>query len=377
MSSPRRLLTRSKALVALLFLLGVGGGAAAVLLTRSSHPQDPPSVAAASGTAASSSTTTRSSGATGSEPSPSAGSATTAKTGGSSAATGSASTGSSGSAVPPTPRAGYTSVTRAGTAASFTRLEQTLPGTSGVAVAPLGLGPVRAFGRMQVGHAWSTMKVPVLVTYMRHFERDGRPLSSADRTNATLALEQSDNTAINEIFSELEGLDGGLVPASEDIQRTLVRGGDDDTHVNSIENDLGFSTFGQTEWSIGDEVLFYRTLARGCLLDSADNAFVTHLLEDVIPSERWGAGMGGFPSDRPLAFKGGWGPEGGSTYLVRQTAIVGSGDRGYVLSMLTEPGGGATDSSFVQGQQNLTAIATWARRTLNLDARRPAASCPN
>src|SRR5438093_10161440 len=40
------------------------------------------------------------------------------------------------------------------------------------------------------------------------------------------------------------------------------------------------------------------------------------------------------PSTVELGFKGGWGPESGGGYLVRQTAIVESGGHGYVLSMI-------------------------------------------
>ena len=50
-----------------------------------------------------------------------------------------------------------------------------------------------------------------------------------------------------------------------------------------------------------------------------------------------------------MAFKGGWGPEDGGGYLVRQSAIVGSGNGGYVFSMLALP----RDGSFATGTRML------------------------
>ena len=94
-------------------------------------------------------------------------------------------------------------------------------------------------------------------------------------------------------------------------------------------------------------------------------------MSNVIPSQRWGAGSAGYPSAVPLAFKGGWGPESGGAYQVRQTAIVGSGDHGYVVSMLALPASG----SFSDGTNMLTALATWARQHLDLNATRPPAGC--
>src|SRR5580698_3812124 len=58
--------------------------------------------------------------------------------------------------------------------ASFARLARGLPGRVGIAFAPLGGGSIRPLGPLQVAHAWSTMKVPVLVTLMRHLEGRGR-----------------------------------------------------------------------------------------------------------------------------------------------------------------------------------------------------------
>jgi hypothetical protein len=271
-------------------------------------------------------------------------------------------------------RGAVNSLVPEGAAASFAHLSRQLPGGLGLAIAPLGEGSVRTFGALQTGHAWSTMKVPVLVAYLRALEESEATLDSSARRDATLAIEQSDNAAINAIFVRLETLYGGLVPASRTIEGLLRLAGDRATHVNTVSNQQGFSTFGQTEWSAAGSARFYRALTNGCLIQPEDTEYVLHLMGAVIPSERWGAGEAGYASGFPLAFKGGWGPEASGSYLVRQDAIVGSGDRGYVLSMVSAPTGSGYES-FTTGQRILTAAATWARRTFDLKVTQPHARC--
>ena len=95
------------------------------------------------------------------------------------------------------------------------------------------------------------------------------------------------------------------------------------------------------------------------------------LMREVEPDQRWGAGSGGFPSSLSLGFKGGWGPEADGRYLVRQTAIVGSGDQGYVFSMLAKPSNG----EFATGTELLTDIAGWVGQTFALTATHPGGAC--
>jgi len=258
-----------------------------------------------------------------------------------------------------------------GTRTSFRALAARLPGAAGVAVAPLAAGPIETFGAVQVTHAWSTSKVPVLVTLLHDDETSGRALGDAAAAEASLALEQSDNAAVEALFARLEQIHGGLVGASGAVQQALRRAGDRSTVINTAPNDEGFTTYGQTEWSLSGEVTFYRALARGCLLDRADTDYVLELMRRVTDSQRWGAGSAGYPSTTPVAFKGGWGPDDKGRYQVRQTAIIGAGGRGYVVSMLALPASGA----FADGTAMITALAGWARRQFNSEATGPSAQC--
>ena len=142
------------------------------------------------------------------------------------------------------------------------------------------------------------------------------------------------------------------------------------TTINTTPNNEGFTTWGQSEWSAGDEVRFYRSLARGCVLGGNETQYVLTLMREVEPDQRWGAARR-TPSSLSLGFKGGWGPEADGRYLVRQTAIIGSGDRGYVFSMLAKP----SDGQFATGTELLTDVARWVGQTFPLTATHPGGGC--
>jgi hypothetical protein len=215
------------------------------------------------------------------------------------------------------------------------------------------------------------MKVPVLVTLLS--ERGGRAgLSAQESTWARSALTESNNPAAIGLFSALERAHNGLVGASEAIQQTLRRAGDHTTEVNTAHNRSGFTTFGQTLWSAEAATRFFRALARGCVLSTADTAYVLGLLSEVTPDQRWGMGQANVDG-AALSFKGGWGPENGGAYLVRQSAIVGSRNRGYVVSILAQPT--SDGGSYTQGAGLVSRAAEWVARHVNPRLGRRSAAC--
>lgn len=254
--------------------------------------------------------------------------------------------------------------------ADFVQLQARLGARIGIAIAPLGQGSTQILGDLPTGHAWSAIKVPILVTLLR--ERGGPGgLSPQEATWARLALTQSDNQAALGLFGSLERSHGGLTGASEDVQQTLRRAGDMQTAVNTAPAPSGFSTFGQTLWSAAASTDFYRALARGCLLPAAGTQYVLGLMSEVVGDQRWG--MGSVDLNAPLAFKGGWGPENGGPYLVRQTAIVGSGNRGYVVSILAQAT--SAGDSFAAGTADVTDVARWISERVDPGLRGPSPSC--
>lgn len=248
---------------------------------------------------------------------------------------------------------------------SFDSLAASMPGQIGLAVAPLGSGSVETFGPLQGGHAWSTIKVPILVTLMRE-----RPegLSSEEQAWAAAALTASDNGAAAALFDRLEEIHGGLAGASAAVGETLAAARDSSTTVAIAPPPPGaVSTYGQTEWTLEGSTAFYRALARDCLLSQERTEYVIGLMEEVVPEQRWGLGEAGFDSSLQVAMKGGWGPES-SGYLVRQAGLLRDGASGVAVTII------AQDGTYEAGAADLTRIATWLRENLR-GLGGPAAGC--
>jgi hypothetical protein len=237
----------------------------------------------------------------------------------------------------------------------------------GLAIAPLGTGTAELFGSLQTGHAWSTIKVPILVTLMRDRHEE---LSSEETQWAAAAVEASDNEAAASLFRRLEQIHGGLAGASTAVQGVMALAGNTTTVATAPPPPGAVSTYGQTEWSIGEASAFYRALADGCLLGSTGTAYVLSLMRDVIPEQRWGLGGAAFDPNWSVAMKGGWGPEAGSGYLVRQSGVVQSGSAGVAVTMIAEDRSG----SFEAGAADLTRIATWLRENIR-GLGQPASGC--
>lgn len=277
-----------------------------------------------------------------------------------------ASAGTNGSSGPSSSIA----LLKPGARASFSRLQTTLPGVVDLALMPLGSGEDVVLGDDSPAHGWSTTKVPVLVALLR--ARGAQGLTATEQQWAELAITESDNQSILDLFGDLEQLEGGLTGASSYVQQLLRLSGDPDTVVATAPPPPGgVTTFGQTEWAPGEAVKFFRSLANGCLLPSDQTAYVLGLMQRIVPSESWGLGSAGFTL--PVAFKGGWGPEPSGAYLVRQSGIIDPGSsRGVAASIVAYPPAGA--DSFGVGSEMVTRTAQWLAGQLQLTPR-PAASC--
>jgi hypothetical protein len=109
----------------------------------------------------------------------------------------------------------------------------------------------------------------------------------------------------------------------------------------------GFSSFGQTSWSLAGQARF--TAGLPCL---ASGRPVLALMGEVVSGQRWGLGSSGLPA----RFKGGWGPDPRGRYLVRQLGVLTlPDDRTVAVTLASMP----ADGSFATGTQDLTELARW------------------
>lgn len=264
-----------------------------------------------------------------------------------------------------TSSAGASALLSSAAKSSFEQFAASSSGRIEVALAPLGAGEADVLGDDEPAHGWSTTKVPVLVALLR--ARGAGGLTAQERAWAQSAITESNNESVLSLFGDLKQLKGGLGGASAYIEELLRMSGDDETTVPTAPPPAGaVTTFGQTEWSPGDAVKFFRALALGCLLPAAQTSYVLGLMENIEPGESWGLGSAGFAS---VAFKGGWGPESNG-YLVRQSGIIDPGSASGVAVAIVN-----FAPSFGAGTETLTRAATWLKAHLQLSPR-PSAGCP-
>jgi hypothetical protein len=230
----------------------------------------------------------------------------------------------------------------------FAALENELDGEIGAVIGPPGSTQAESFGDLSSGSAWSTSKVPIVLRLLRDV---GGPsgLSAAQADEMRRALTLSDNEAAAALFTDLERKHGGLAGASAAVGEVLQEAGDGSTQISTQGRD-GFSTYGQTEWSLANQQQFVSALAAGCVSTQESREYVLDLMGEV-SSDTWGLGTAGLPA----RWKGGWGPGLDGRYLVRQMGILYVGDREAAVTLAAIP----SDGQFETAQAMATSIAQW------------------
>jgi len=233
---------------------------------------------------------------------------------------------------------------------SFESLSKRLGGSIGLAYAPVGLKqPVKSFGDLRGGVAWSTMKIPVAIATVN--EANAHPNQDSLQRLMRLAITESDNAAAVELWSQL----GSPSTAAARTQAVLRQGGDMTTLVPSVPFRSEYTSFGQSNWSLAAQATFAASLP--CLANAGP---VLELMCQVASTQRWGIGI----LNTTDAFKGGWGPEENGAYLVRQMAVVRLTDGSRIgLSLASRPAGGRLEA----GIADLNAIALWLARNIRAD----------
>lgn len=223
-----------------------------------------------------------------------------------------------------------------------------LDGEFGAVVGPLGSGEPLSVGGLRSGSAWSTSKVLIA---LRLLQEVGGPagLSATQADEMRRALTLSDNDAAAALFADLERSHGGTTGASSALDEVLRQAGDSTTQVATQGRD-GFSSYGQTDWSLLEQQHFIELLAAGCLSTAASREYVLDLMGEV-SSDTWGLGSAGLPA----RWKGGWGPGVDGRYLVRQMGILYVGDREAAVTLAAIP----ADGQFETAQAMATRIAEW------------------
>ncbi len=234
--------------------------------------------------------------------------------------------------------------------ADFAQLEESLHAPTGIAIAPAGRPDAEPIllGSWRSGPAWSTIKVPLTIAGYRASD----PPTITEAMSA--AIRQSDNDAAELVWESL----GPPATAAAIVEKVLGEAGDP-TLVESRRVRPEYSAFGQTEWSLTNQLRFLSA----AVCDSRNNA-IFDLMGEISPGQSWGLGQ--ISSAR---YKGGWGPSPNGAYLVRQIGVIPTGKGLVVIAAAVEP----TSGSFADGTSDLDRIAVWLQS--HTDAL-PAGTCP-
>jgi hypothetical protein len=179
---------------------------------------------------------------------------------------------------------------------------------------------------------------------------------------AASAITASDNSAAAALFSAIESQTGGAASAA--VEKVLKTSGGATRVATAPPPPGAVSSWGQTEWSLIASTQFYAALACGAYGTSAQSLALEEM-EHVISEQQWGLGQADFPSGTRVAFKAGWGPDGGENgpYLVRQAGVIRSPKGQLVITIAAQDSGG----SFEAGVSDLNRVADWAAENLPLD----------
>lgn len=246
-----------------------------------------------------------------------------------------------------------------GRGSGFAALESELGGEIGVVIGPPS-GQAEGFGNLASGSAWSTSKVPIALRLLKDV---GGPsgLSAAQSEEMRRALTLSDNEAAAALFADLEHKHSGIAGASAAVTEVLREAGDSETQISTQGRD-GFSTYGQTEWSLANQQRFISALAAGCIGSQDSREYVLGLMGEV-SSDTWGLGSAGLPA----RWKGGWGPGVDGRYLVRQMGILYVDGGEAVVTLAAIP----SDGQFETAEGMATRIAQWLSQRAQSVAAQP------
>ena len=187
-----------------------------------------------------------------------------------------------------------------------------------VAVEDLTTGQTYQFRPGVVENTASTLKVDILATLLVEAQAAGRPLTPEEQSLAVPMIEESLDSAADTLWTQLGP-----------------------TAVGAFEREAGMTStvpatdgvWGTTTTTALDRLAMIRTLVEpNSLLTNASRAYVLDLMENITPSQDWGA-TGGVPPGVTVALKNGFAVIDG--WQINTTGWVDGADRDYLIAVLT------------------------------------------
>ena len=221
-------------------------------------------------------------------------------------------------------------------------------GTVEAAVEDLATGAVWTYGAGVPQDEASIVKVNILTVLLANSTAAKATLSTEERSLAEAMIEQSDNDAATTLWSRAGSAEG--------IGAFDERLGMNDTTPSPCVECVGFPWpgWGLTTTTPTDQLsLLKSTFFENDLLSPVDRAFELHLMESVVPSERWGV-SGGVAAGATVALKNGWLPlnSAGTDWQINSVGWVHGDGRDYLVALLS-----TNDPSESYGIDTLNALS--------------------
>ncbi len=169
----------------------------------------------------------------------------------------------------------------------------------------------------------SIVKAIILAALLRWHQETDTPLSSTEKSLATLMITQSDNDAATDLWDEL---------GMNRLQHFL-----DLAKMN--ETELGTDGYwGLTQVTAHDEMLLLKVLnSENSVLWNSSRSYELGLMAKVIGWEAWGV-TAGTPSDMTWHVKNGWLPDDGGWHINSIGTFTGD-SKDYMIAVLTDDNG--------------------------------------
>jgi hypothetical protein len=193
----------------------------------------------------------------------------------------------------------------------------------------------------------SIVKAIILGALMRWHQETKTPLSSWERSEATLMIEQSDNDAATALWDEL---------GMNNLQHFL-------NLADMGETQLGQDgLWGLTQVTAHDEMLLLKLLtAPNSVLDASSRAYELSLMAHVVDWEAWGV-TAGTPSDVTWHVKNGWLPDATGWHINSIGAFTGHG-KDYMIAVLSVNANSSDDEQY--GIDTIEDVARLVQHDLN------------
>ncbi len=198
-------------------------------------------------------------------------------------------------------------------------------GAGGVSVAAINMSTGSSYNYGATGGMWtgSIVKLDILETLLLQHQDAGQFLSSTEVTEATTMIENSDNDAASDLWSDV-----GNDPAATLANKQLGP-------VNTVMGTGGY--WGLTTTDATDQLALLKNLVSPGPLDAASQAFALNLMRNVEADQRWGVGVVADPGTT-FANKNGWlaVDNDNDLWLVNSLGIVTINGQQVLMAVLTQ-----------------------------------------